>query len=99
MPVRLLITDAAWAQIESVLDVIKSKAGSPPVLRDRMVIEAVLYQARTGSPWRDLPDCFGNWDAVYNRFRRWEARETWRKLWHAISARRVYMSRTSTSMP
>ena len=81
MSVRLLMTDEAWAQIESVLNVIKSKAGNPPVLSDRMFIEAVLYQARTGCPWRDLPDCFGKWDAVYNRFRRWEARQTWRKLW------------------
>jgi len=28
-----------------------------------MFIEAVLYQARTGTPWRDLPDEFGDWDA------------------------------------
>lgn len=81
MAVRLHITDDAWAQLESALDGLKSKAGNPPELSDRMFIEAVLYNARTGTPWRDLPECFGNWDAVYNRFRRWEARETWRKLW------------------
>ncbi len=84
MSVRLLMTDEAWAQIESVLDGIKSKAGNPPVLSDRMFVEAVLYQARAGSPWRDLPDFFGKWDAVYNRFRRWEAREIWRKLWQGL---------------
>ena len=54
MSVRLLMTDEAWAQIESVLDGIKSKAGNPPVLSDRMFVEAVLYQARAGSPWRDF---------------------------------------------
>lgn len=84
MAVRLHITDDAWAQIESALDGLKSKAGHPPELSDRMFIEAVLYNARTGTPWRDLPECFGNWDAVYNRFRRWEARETWRKLWQRL---------------
>ena len=40
-----------------------------------------MYLARTGTPWRDLPGAFGHWDAVYNRFRRWERRGLWRQLW------------------
>lgn len=86
MPVRLLITDEAWAEIEPILKSIKSKAGSPPELSDRLFIEAVLYVARTGIPWRDMPEMFGNWDAVYNRFRRWEARGIWYKLWQRLRA-------------
>ena len=84
MAIRLVLTDAVWAEIEPALRAIKHYAGSPPRLSDRMFIEAVLYQARTGIPWRDLPDDFGNWDAVYNRFRRWEARDMWKKLWHHL---------------
>ena len=68
MSVRLLLTDEAWAEIAPILTAIKSRAGSPPVLSDRMFIEAVLYLARTGTPWRDLPEAFGHWDAVYNPF-------------------------------
>ena len=67
MSVRLLLTDEAWAEIDAVLQRIKSKEGSPPQLSDRLFIEAVLYVARTGIPWRDLPKAFGNWPAVYNR--------------------------------
>ena len=81
MSVRLLLTDEAWAEIDAVLQRIKSKEGSPPQLSDRLFIEAVLYVARTGIPWRDLPKAFGNWPAVYNRFRRWEKKGTWQKLW------------------
>ncbi len=84
MSVRLLLTDEAWAEIASVLTAIKSRAGSPPVLSDRMFIEAVLYLARTGTPWRDLPEALGHWDAVYNRFRRWERRGLWRQLWERL---------------
>ena len=47
-----------------------------------MFIEAVLYQARTGTPWRDLPDEFGHWNGVYHRFRRWEKGGLWERLWH-----------------
>ena len=84
MAVRLLLTDEAWAELAPILAAIKSRAGSPPVLSDRMFIEAVLYLARTGTPWRDLPEDFGHWDAVYNRFRRWEARGIWRQLWERL---------------
>ena len=81
MALRLLISDALWSKIEPVLRELKHAAGSPPALSDRMFIEAVLYQARTGTPWRDLPDEFGNWNAVYHRFRRWEKRDLWKRLW------------------
>ena len=84
MAVRLLLTDTAWAEIEPRLAAIKHKAGSPPGLSDRLFMEAVLYVARTGIPWRDLPREFGHWDAVYNRFRRWEARRLWRRLWECL---------------
>lgn len=84
MSVRLLLTEEAWAELASILTAIKSRAGSPPVLSDRMFIEAVLYLARTGTPWRDLPEAFGRWDAVYNRFRRWERRGLWRQLWERL---------------
>ena len=84
MSVRLLFMDEAWAELAPVLATLKSRAGSPPVLSDRMCIEAVLYLARTGTPWRDLPEDFGRWDAVYNRFRRWEARGIWRQLWERL---------------
>ena len=49
-----------------------------------MFIEAILYIARTGIPWRDTPKCFGKWDAVYNRFRRWEKSGVWKKLWNLL---------------
>ena len=84
MSVRLLLTDEAWAEIAPILTAIKSRAGSPPALSDRLCMEAVLSRARTGTPWRDLPADFGHWDAVYNRFRRWERRGIWRRLWERL---------------
>jgi transposase len=84
MSVRLLLTEEAWAEIAPILAAITSRAGSPPVLSDRLFIEAVLYLARTGTPWRDLPEAVGHWDAVSNRFRRWEQRGLWRQLWERL---------------
>jgi transposase len=71
MSVRLLLTDKAWEHIAAILAWVKHPAGSPPVLSDRMCIEAVLSVARTGLPWRDMPAEVG----------RWESRSVWRQLW------------------
>ena len=82
--VRLVVTDPAWEEIAEVLQEAKRPDGRPPVQSDRMFLEAVLYGARTGAPWRDLPACFGRWDVVDNRFRRWEKSGVWRKLWEGL---------------
>ena len=50
MSVRLLLTDEAWAEIAPILAAIKSRAGRPPALSERLCIEAVLSLARTGTP-------------------------------------------------
>ena len=84
--IRLLLTDAAWGRIAAVLSEVKSRRGAPPTLADRSFVEAVLYLARTGTPWRDLPPCFGNWDAVYQRFRRWQKAGYWRALFGRVGA-------------
>ena len=84
MALRLLIPDAVCSTLEPLLRESKHAAGAPPRLSDRMFIEAVLYQARTGTPWRDLPDEFGHWNAVYQRFRRWEKRHLRARLWQQI---------------
>jgi transposase len=82
--IRLVLTDALWERLAAVLAEVKSPAGAPPELPDRYFVEAILYVARTGIPWRDLPTCFGNWDAVYQRFRRWQRAGYWQALFTAV---------------
>lgn len=69
---RLMITDELWGILEPLTQAAKKyKCGASPKLTNRMFFEALLYIARTGIPWRDLPGDFGRWEAVYGRFRRW----------------------------
>jgi len=66
------ITDELWAELEPLVARAKrSRAGAPAEIPDRLFLEALLYLADSGCKWRQLPERFGAWDAVYNRFRRW----------------------------
>jgi transposase len=91
--VRLVLTDEVWADMAEVLAQVKRKDGRPPEQSDRMCLEAVLYLARTGVPWRDVPGEFGPWDAVDNRFRRWAKRGVWRKWWEGVQQDRFKMAK------
>ena len=62
---RKVITAEVWKKLEPLVTGTKhSTAGSPAVQPDRDFIEGVLWIARTGSPWRDLPPRMGHWNHV-----------------------------------
>ncbi len=52
---------------------------------NRMFVEGVLWIVRTGSPWRDLPEVFGEWNSVFRRFSRWSDKGVWRRIFEAMS--------------
>ncbi len=45
-----------------------------------------MWRTRTGSPWRDLPQCYGKWKTVYNRHRRWSGDGTWERALSKVRA-------------
>jgi transposase len=46
----------------------------------RQIIDGVFWRARTGAPWRDLPNEYGIWQTVYARHRRWSGDGTWERI-------------------
>ena len=78
---RHALTDEQWARIEPLLP---TRTGPVAKLGDRSFIDPVLYRARTGVPWRDLPERFGPWKSVYNRFRNWSQRGVWELLFAVL---------------
>jgi putative transposase len=68
--VRLMLNDLQWERMRPHLP---GKPGDPgrTGADNRLFVEAVLWLARTGVPWRDPPDSFGNWNSVFVRFSRW----------------------------
>ena len=80
---RTLLTDAQWDMIKDMLPGKASDAGT--TADNRLFIEAVLWLARTGAPWRDLPEEFGQWHNAYNRFSRWCSKGIWNKVFEELS--------------
>jgi transposase len=52
---------------------------------NRMFVESVLWIVRTGSPWRDLPEAFGEWNSVFRRFSRWSTKGVWLRMFTALA--------------
>ncbi len=52
---------------------------------NRMFVEGVLWIVRTGSPWRDLPEAFGDWNSVFRRFSRWSIKGVWWRIFETMS--------------
>jgi len=52
---------------------------------NRLFVEAVLWIARTGSPWRDLPAYFGNWNSVFKRYSDWVKADVFKRIFDAVS--------------
>lgn len=81
---RKVLTDARWKKIEQLLP---GKASDPGCTAkdNRLFVEAVLWIARTGSPWRDLPTELGNWHTTYVRFARWRDTGVWDRVAQALA--------------
>jgi transposase len=81
---RAVLTDSQWFRIEGLLPGRVGHVGG--TARDnRIFLEGVLWIARTGSPWRDLPEKFGSWGNVYVRYNRWCRNGVWAQLFTALS--------------
>ena len=81
---RLCITDSQWAKMAPYCLGKPTDPGRTGA-DGRMFLEAVLWIARTGSPWRDLPPVFGKWNTVFKRYRDWVKADVFKKIFDAAS--------------
>jgi len=79
-----MLRNDQWERIEYLLPGKDTDCGVT-AKDNRLFIEAVLWIARTGSPWRDLPPELGNWHNVYTRYSRWGKKGVWDRVVEATS--------------
>ncbi len=81
---RSVLSDTQWDRVAPLCAGKPSDPGRSGE-NNRLFLEAVLWIARTGSPWRDLPAAFGNWNTVFQRFRRWAVKGLFQRIFVSLS--------------
>jgi len=79
---RHALTDEQWSRLQPLLPF--RAAGRKATRGDRLFLDAVIFRAKTGIQWRDLPERFGNWKTVYNRFRNWAQKDCWAQIFREL---------------
>jgi len=81
---RRELRDDQWERIAGLLP---GKATDRGVTAkdNRLFVDAVLWIARSGSHWRELPEMFGNWNSVFTRYNRWSKANVWERVFQALS--------------
>lgn len=74
------LTDQQWVRLEPLLPPPRTGRPGRPCHPHRPLVEGIFWLARTGAPWRDLPERFGNWRTVCSRFYRWVKRGVWTRV-------------------
>ena len=81
---RFTLRDDQWDRIKDFLPGRIETVGVT-AKDNRLFVEAVLYRYRTGIPWRDLPERFGDFRSVHKRFTRWNLSGVWKNIFDLLS--------------
>ena len=77
---RLILNDEKWSKLKPII----LQIGIYNKRNLRLTVEGILYRLRVGCPWRDLPQEFGKWNAIYKRFNEWSSKEKLTQLFYSI---------------
>jgi transposase len=83
---RYDLTDEEWAVLGPLLPRERSGRAGNPYRPHREVVNGIFWVLRSGAPWRDLPERYGPWTTVYDRFRRWRRDGLFQKMLNALEA-------------
>ena len=86
MPHRGDLSDEQWEKLRPLLPPQKPPHGGRPAKSHRKMINGMLWIARTGAPWRDLPSRYGKVQSVFSRFRRWREQGIWAQVFSTLQS-------------
>ena len=82
---RYALRDDQWDRIKDILPGREGHVGGTAA-DNRLFVEAVLFRFRAGVPWRDLPERFGDWKIVYQRFNRWAKSGVFERVFRLLAS-------------
>jgi transposase len=84
MTKRYALRDDQWERIKDLLPGREETVGVT-AKDNRLFVEAVIYRYRSGIPWRDLPERFGDYRKVHTRHMRWSRKGVWQKVFEHLA--------------
>jgi len=81
---RYALREDQWERLKPLLPGREGHVGGT-AKDNRLFVEAVLYRYRSGIPWRDLPDRFGDFRVVHTRFSRWAKSGVWQRVFEVLA--------------
>ena len=76
------LTDEQWEYIRPLLPS-HAREGKRRA-DDRQTINGILFVLKTGIPWNDLPEDYGDDVTAWRRLRRWEKEGVWKRIMDAL---------------
>ena len=83
---RYELTKEQWERVEALLPPQRTEKRGRPRRDDRSMLNGMLWIARSGAQWRELPEAYGPWQSVYARFSKWRDDSTLERVFHALSS-------------
>ena len=81
---RYEITNEQWKRIENLLPQPHTGKGRP-AKDSRTMLNGMMWIARSGAQWRELPEKYGPWQTVYSKYRKWNDEGVLEKVFKALS--------------
>lgn len=82
---RYELTNQEWKKIFPLLPPEKTGKPGRPRKNNRLMLNAMIWIAKSGASWRDLPECYGPWKSVYSRFRKWLDKDIFKEIFKKLN--------------
>ena len=69
---RYELTNGDWKRLSCYFPDRQAGDKGRPQKDSRQILNAILWIARSGAAWRDLPERYGAWQTIYKRFVKWQ---------------------------
>ena len=83
---RYEISDTEWERVKDLLPLERTGKAGRPSCDNRTALNGILWIARSGAPWRDLPGRYGSWSTLYDKFARWSDLCIFEKIFNILNA-------------